>query len=526
VSAWRRYLRWNKAIADQLFGEGSAGQPVYLDMEDEVIEALGKSLGVEVDDAKPAFVDAVRATLNISCRDGNLFGAHVERTRTWIPGRDAPPPSLGLLALLGLAAGGMRASEGIAAHNYYGRLAPLIGIGDAGLHRLQEEYRFCAERLWGSLNEWLEVCEGERGLPTAFSLHHRYVGLPMSQALVRSHDRRKFRNMFAEYGLPAGYQFSPPDMQRLLDPWILRTPSPVSGGLRVVWERDPVARDRIAAVASIELEAWDGTLAAAQHANVKAEVRVVALLRTFMGQRLELTASVTGNLNTSPRTLELVDPVSGQRHPAEFSPAPDGSLRLSEPDLLEAGSLLTARLEVHDPAVASVATRQPRRLVPLRKDDMLQAFVEAERVQLGEDTMLLCKVELGEAVDVALSKVARPGWQRLDSVAGLPENWSLFKDVQVLSVLDMTGVRVELTVLVPLATSQLTLAEGIQLPGRMRKWSSLHAPEVRALSERAESITVALEQVRALTDDPPVEPRRWKSDGAAIVVSLDQEALP
>ena len=85
----------------------------------------------------------------------------------------------------------MNAADGMAANNYYGRLMQLLDVPEEMRPRVQSDYQRQAEDLWGSLNEWLEAWEGVRGVPTAYAVGMRYVGLPMSQALVREHDRQQ-----------------------------------------------------------------------------------------------------------------------------------------------------------------------------------------------------------------------------------------------------------------------------------------------------------------------------------------------
>jgi hypothetical protein len=160
---------------------------------------------------------------------------------------------------MSLAAETMRGAEGLAAHNYYGRLSQVLGVEDPSARKkLQRDYRACADGLWQALNLWLEVWEGERGLPTAQAVSHRYIGSPISQALVRANDREGLREIFALAGLSPGSSVSPYEMSDLLDAWFVRDPSPVSSALRSLWQRDPSARERIATLETSELQAWDG----------------------------------------------------------------------------------------------------------------------------------------------------------------------------------------------------------------------------------------------------------------------------
>ena len=160
---------------------------------------------------------------------------------------------LALLAVLTLAAEEMQHDQDYAGNAYYPRLFRVLKVdGERQQSRLTNAYRRDAEELWGGLNEWLSAADGRLGLPTAYALSHRYIGLPLSQALVRSADRRQFPLMFQRYGLPPGGEISPADMERLLDSWLQMRPCPVSRSLESLWDRGQ-AKDRIASVAAIEL---------------------------------------------------------------------------------------------------------------------------------------------------------------------------------------------------------------------------------------------------------------------------------
>ena len=83
----------------------------------------------------------------------------------------------------------------------------------------------------------------------------------------------------------------------------------------------------------------------------------------------------------------------------------------------------------------------------------------------------------------------------------------------------------DLNALVPILSSQLTLAGGLKLPGRMRKWSSLDPPEVRAVVQDADSIAVWMTRLED-GDGPIGTPRTWTSQEPALVVDLGAERLP
>ena len=130
--------------------------------------------------------------------------------------------------MLSLAAETMHDGEGMRPHNFYGRLAELM---DAGRHGAQQgaecvpQVRPTASAvsalLWESLNDWLEMLEGNRGLPTAFALGHEHIGFPLSQALVRQTDRERFNDLFAFNSLPPRSSLPAFDMETLIAEWMV-----------------------------------------------------------------------------------------------------------------------------------------------------------------------------------------------------------------------------------------------------------------------------------------------------------------
>ena len=226
---------------------------------------------MEPTDAVAQLADTVRMTLDLDSGPESVFAQHLRNLRLWRrttlkKSRDEGmmpqvPPALGLLAVLTLAAEEMQHDGEFGGNAYYPRLFRVLCLYEGKRQsRLKTAYRKHAEELWGGLNEWLSAADGRLGLPTAYALSHRFIGLPLSQALVRSADRREFPLMFHRFGLPPGGEISPADMVRLIDNWLEMRPCPVSRSLESLWRRGQ-ARERIANVVAIELRSWDGTLA-------------------------------------------------------------------------------------------------------------------------------------------------------------------------------------------------------------------------------------------------------------------------
>lgn len=530
MTAAASYREWNDAILEVVFSTDHADRPVYLELDEHARSALAARMNLAVDQVPLALTGAVASRLIWGPGKGGVFGTFVADARVWRSNlgdqADSPPgpPVVALLAVLTLAAAAMEADEEHRATAYYPRLHQLLDVNDLGRQeRLAEDYRECAEYLWRSLNEWLTKCDGHRGLPTAYALTHRYVGLPMSQALVRAADRQRFTRMFRQLGLPPGADVPPENLVPLINHWVSQTPCPAGRHLEAMWRSSSV-RERIAGVAAIELLHWDGAVRDSDpvEGSAAGAVLLQAIVRRFPKPGLEL--SFLADLgHVPPGSVEVL---SADGCPVlDVVPVAGARVRPRSAADIDMRSLAEGLLHLRDPASGLEAVRRPRRLVPLRRDELLNVYVECERVQLGEDVMLLVKREPKLLADVTslLSQIGRPGFKVHEEFQGLPTGWAVFTDVQVMSGPSGDPGN-DLNALVPLVTSQISLAGGLKLPGRVRKWSSLRPPEIRAAVQEAARLEIHLVPL----DEHPVGDRelRWTSDDPALIVDLGSAQLP
>ncbi|UER54604.1 hypothetical protein HJG43_08710 [Kineosporiaceae bacterium SCSIO 59966] len=498
--------------------------PVYLDLEDEVLDRLASAAGHE-GSARDGLRDAVTA-VTVS-RGIFSLGRLSAEARAWRQSRDRrhPPPWLAFLAITVLAAEAMGAADdGFNQNNYYARLCSLLQV-PVDSPEVRSQYMERAEQMWGDLNRWLEGLEGRRGTPTAYALSFRYVGLPMSQALVRAGDRRKFPLFFAQYGLPAGTEFSPEALERYLDAWFASESCPFSPSLKKLWEKDS-ARERIAAVAAVELVGWDGTVPSNQVVGSPTLQRVglmAQLRRGFMGESLDLALTLRAGAEDEFGAGMRVEAAAGQWMPVGLVPAVANVWRTSYSSDIDVKSVLEGVVRMK-PAVGDdrVLTHHPRSIVPLVFDELQAAYLEAERLQLNVDSLLLVRTEtkgrpLASNVVKVLEGCARPGFTIHQSMDRLPAGWTLVAGVQLFGS-PGPGTYNEL---VPLARDQLTIAGGMRIPSRIRKWSVVSPPEVRASVESAADLRLVLTD----GEDLKKELRSWTARGGALVVPLAEAEL-
>ena len=378
-----------------------APEPVYMDFEDEVLEELGRDSRCPRTRSRtgcarpcaPRWVPAGRRVFSLGTR---------ARTRQWNRnGRVGPPPFLGVLAAFCLAAEQMAAGDGMSQANYFGRLRRLLGY-EPDDSKVDTAYRRVAERFWGTLNGWLIDLDGRRGLPTAYALTHRYVGLTLSQALVRQADRDRFNEFFRKYGFAPGSDVPPSELQPVLDSWFSQDPCPVSASLQRLWKRGE-ARERISQVAAVALAAWDGRVASRGGGGAVTAGHLALGLEFggFPKKRLSVQALLYLPQASQPREGTIL--TATPETVVELVPEVQGALGLGRSSSLHPEDVLEGVLKIRDSLTGSVLERRPRRLVLFRQDEITRRWIESPQVQLGEHVSLLVHADLVPRLDRVLS---------------------------------------------------------------------------------------------------------------------------
>lgn len=536
---WDRYLQWNEAISDVVYTSDVAGVPVYLDLEDEILAGIRDIAEPGAADPALTLSMVVKDTLVLRQGPSYVLRGHLRRLRTWHDGSMLePPPTLALLAMLSLVAETMHEGEGMKPHNFYGRLAELLDLDDQELTWVRNAYRRTIDgsavsaMLWDSLNDWLEMLEGNRGLPTATALGHEHVGLPLSQALVRRTDRERFSDLFALNFLPPRSALPAFDMENLISEWMSRRPCPASNTLERLWKSSAALRTRITDVALQTLATWEGDpatdSATTNGRTIVDMVRAKAVVRSFPSRRLEIGLVIPARTSEDVELFEAVDAGGAAVGSLELVPAASGWLGLADAEAIDTGSFLSGDVFLRRQGQSQPLRRRARRVVPMRYDDLLLAYVECERVQLGEEALVLVRSTIAPTAVSVLEAIARPGFEVSEDLGGLPAGWTVVSGVQVLSTIPVelrTKMPVDLNVLQPLSSSQVVLQGGLRLPGNIAKWSSSMPPELRVSTESAVDVEASLTCTRVLATPSPVD-RATRGSGAVLIWDLAQETLP
>ena len=299
----------------------------------------------------------------------------------------------------------------------------------------------------------------------------------------------------------------------------------MSANLRRLWD-GVRARERVAGVVAVELAHWDGSFRESQGPGqvTSGELELTALLRQQFGN-LSLELSFAARLPV-PADVPALRINSAESQPSiGVVPAAGARLRPVPGSRLDPGSLVGAVLELEEPLSKQTVTRRPRRVVPFRRDELLGILVEVERVQLADDAVLLVRDDKGlvEAVLDLVGTYGHHGSVHRSSddptepqLSGLPAGWALIDDVQFYAV-PQNVKRLDLHVLVPLTTAQLHLSGGLKMPGRIRKWSSLRPPEIRAAVSEANEMSISLTELGE--ERIPLE--QWTEPVTAMAIPLE-----
>lgn len=504
-TSWIEYHQWNEWIAEAFYVETDDAAPVYLDFEGDAAQRLCSLSGHQnTESAGIAMLEAVRSTLPAFGR--NLFKTHERELRAWAAvarralrfdegGVVGPPPVLPLLLSFVLAAEQMQADADMGHANYYGRLARV-------LHRdtedLRHSYQASAEILWGALNAWLVEIDGRRGLPTAYSNGaHRYVGIAISQALVREADRAHLPDFFEFAGLAPHAEVPAEALEPLLLGWASASHTGATKQLIRLIQGEQ-SRARVAEIAALQLAAWQGTDARAGMKSSPTTQRPVVLRLHFTGVPLRqprLTPvlrvrsaepSITAALVTAGDALAKLR-LERVSHGTYAPP------RASVPGAQE---LLQSRLRFVINGVA--VGRTPVPAVVFRSDEFGVEFWETHSVVRGERIHLLVRTEFADAVNEVLNEIAPPTWRRTN-YSTLPSDWTLIENVEVMRTPrhTSTGPGAWLAELLsPITTHHLSLHDGFRMPGSVRqRWLRQAPPTLTASSDSANGFGVLIERI-------------------------------
>lgn len=498
------YLAWNQVLFEKFYSEQSAGMPVYLDLEESVLEEFAAHPLLAGAGSVEDLVKAVRSNIDFSLNKDQLFLKIENETHAWIRSfwrthGDEKPPMLPLLALTVLAAERM-GGDGSASNAYYKHFNEILGITNPKQQEsVQESYRKTIIFLWRALNRWLVDRQGLNGEYTAYSLSYAHIGAAMSQALIRDVDRKKLPRMFEYLRLEPGSQVSIPDMKELFAVWLTKDEGGITQSLRNLWTKES-ARNGIAEVLCAELSKWDGatptkSAASAQHSG---GIQLASKLRVTLRQSSKLmkkrydfglgfNSSNSGVLDSQEYSL-----VGNPDVAASVAPRSQNLASLIFAQGLKPENLLEGKIELTSQSGGDLR-RLPKNLVLLSRDEDSGIWVEVDRASLGQELTLLVRLDSNawQSLLTFLNENARPGFEFASPESiGIPAGWGLIEFVQIIDVGTISGATEDLRSLVPVSGSQLAFRGGLRLPstGSLKYWLASKPPIIEAIAQPGSSI--------------------------------------
>jgi hypothetical protein len=454
------YKDCNSALNNVFFDGRHAGRPVYLTLDNDMRDEVGRQLGVEPDLVEAAICRRVGQWLE---RRGNPYETMIDAMELWRrAGMKSQPYFTGVLFCLSHAATIMAAEEEFASSNYYVRLSQVTGIERQRL----SQHGNATDLLWSALRDWLVLNNFGLGKPTAVAATTwKYVGKAISQAVVRASDRELFHDLFERYGFSGSESISLKEMEFYLSHWVVG--SKANSRLRNAWARAEL-RERVVEAALAQLSKWSsgdvGTTTSSLAPVGSMRLSLLAnFVQRFPRQALELhLGRMAGDDLTGPYKIE------GESQ--EFFLASDrfGGYSTLSPSPLKSG--IGSRFFLEGAAAGlRPLDWQPRLVIPLVKSTQENLWAEVAKVSFGVPHVVLVRDAHGLPAKVeaylATAAMKMPEQASPSELPGLPAGWILYKDVQVRQPERFPGD--DLECLVPWSNDGvLSIGGGLQLlPG-------------------------------------------------------------
>ncbi|WP_449372013.1 hypothetical protein [Arthrobacter psychrolactophilus] len=485
------YRVWNKLLSDAFFNDDRAGQLVYLDRDDSAFMKACEAFGLEPgNNAQVSLAESVRSILCWKTSQRSTFAEFDMMTKQWLTERRTalrnklevePPPHVALLMLLSIAAESMGAPSGKDEPHtggYYAQLEKLLRIPKGEGARLRTSFAESSEAYWEALNVWLEDFAGNRGLPSAYALMYRYVGLPISQALIRDTERRNLEKFFDEQGFVAGSAVSHSEMQNSLDIWIHSSGGGANTALRKIWSTSG-NQSRVTDLALAQFAAWNGPTGGEKDGHPQS--RSARCLLTWRSERKFLKSTSKFGLvvmqGVAQNASGTVEAENGTNYDVQFRPTGNNTFGVSfgEQDVA-AISLIGGDVKITT-SENKVLRRIPKNVVLFARDVLTASYVEVDRSLAGAESRILIQhsEKLEAEVDRILEDAARPGYRKIvgGTSEGIPNGWTAYLEVMFLrSPSPEIRLDRDLAAFQPRLTTQMAVHGGLRLPGRTNRWSA------------------------------------------------------
>ncbi len=508
------YLRWNDAVARAFFGPRRAGELVHLDLDEKMLEQIGSDFGLDGPATLRALADSVTPLLVTDGSRRSVFDAFNKLTEAWYRmsrrqledlTKIGPPPIVALLALFALAGRHMSALAARtgkkSVSTFYLPLAVLLQAGQDNVKALETSVRKDSETYWDALRYWLEAVDGQLGLPSAYAVNHRPVGLALSQTLFGPSELRQLHQMFEDLELTTAQGMSAAELGIYIDFWLDIADTDVSKSMRSIWT-NPLTRDPALQVALAQLDAWesapdDDAAAAARgsrHLGSRSPGLSLADGTDYVGNPIYELGFVVPKRLVPGREVDLAT-TAGPRT-MFLSYIGDAFLGISAYNArMTSDTLLSGQLQIT--AGELTLTRNPRPVVVFAKDAYSDTFISVDHVPAAWPCRIMVRnqPEWVDQIRAILDDSASPDYRVVGpGENGVSEGWVLFDDVQVLRAGDPAlTVNDNFSALVPRLVPAITLSGGLRIPGDVDRFSALRPPQLTVTSDSDDPLSVECE---------------------------------
>jgi hypothetical protein len=486
------YFEWNKALADAIFSYDKNQVPVYLDLDENALEALEQHEGVELEELLNQIAASTIATFGVK---GKFFDTILSDLKIWhqkyseTPDANEPPPVIPFL-LLSSAAAERMGEDGVNQSNYYVHLRQILNIPDSDNLAFQNSFREVIESAFRSLNYWLEGIDGLRGRPTATSIsHNAYVGLPLSQALIRSGDRAALYSFLARKKVPPGTRYNSEQISALTDIWLSNPNNDFTSSFKNLIKSEKY-RNKMLELIAEEIVNWDGRRPDENPHSSSGPSVIEAFLtarwsREILSSVFNLNLLAPNNISESEQEFKFLDP-NGDSHIFVVERAGQTFNRLRGDVGFDSRAMLETNLRFD--GQNQFIQRKPRPIVIFTFDSEMGVFREQSVVQIGRRSMLLVRDtrNLVDEIHSYLAENARPDFTEKvkQTHSSIPDGWVLFDDLELVKSPDSNS---ELAKKFPELVSDETLVfhleGGIRVIGAGRTYLLSSLPELSAISQ-------------------------------------------
>jgi hypothetical protein len=453
---------WNAALAGWFFRGEFAGRPVFLCVDEETLEVVGRESGIAASYALRSLTAAVQPRVRCTAP----LDSWVRDAAMWRrSGFTGPPPFVSVLAVTVLAATlAGRPND----RSYYPQLNELLGLPGHGMPRYFDSD---VQQLWSCLNEWLDdVQHGMLGIATATNEFSAFtnVGWALSQTVLRPSDRAKLPFLFTALGVYPGQQV---DGHVLLTG--LRHSAMAGRGTsrRLTQVLDnPALTGRLAEALASELARWDGTL------RDESGRRAAELLLTFHERSRTFGVAVRAPADLARLGLRLgTSPPVTLGEPGELQLLPIAVTA----SLLDGASLPAEPVDQDAEGCGEGGDRKPIRLIMphtdvhlLAPNDGLARWADVRTAEIHRRHLVLVRADIERASVVLMSSLGKGPPHKTSILC--PSGWVCYQFVPV-----RTGqVSGPLALLSPRGGQVSTLDGGLPISARSRLYLSAGPPDL------------------------------------------------